>query len=193
MQIPEYFLPIFTQFPNVSNFAQNTEFAMRLFFENWFFKILCNNKTSPLLIYKRLLCICWGKDLTLRICCNRHLQNTGRARVRTSGKPLWGTFSCCAGWAVHSLSRELENHLCSSTPVRPHLLAEAGFFIPQGSAIPCRRGCGHTSHQLFFQVGKYPVLQFCACNSNPKKLDEEMRFHFITCTCLGAIHLPRSK
>ena len=53
MQIPEYFLPIFTQFPNVSNFAQNTEFAMR-FFENWLFKILCNNKTLPLLIYKRL-------------------------------------------------------------------------------------------------------------------------------------------
>ena len=170
---------------------------MRLVFENWLLKILCNNKTSTLLIYRKLLCICWSKDLTTRICCNRHLQNTGRAGVRTSGKPLWGTFSCCAGWAVHGLPRELENHLCSLTPVRrhttPHLLAETGFLIPQGSAIPCRRGCGHTSHQLFFQVGKYPVSQFRACNLNPKRLDEEMLFHFITRICLRAIHLPRSK
>ena len=55
------------------------------------------------------------------------------------------------------------------------------------------RGCGHTSHQLFFQVGKYPVSQFLACNLNPKRLDEEMLFHFITRMCLGAIHFPRSK
>ena len=144
------------------------QFAMHLFFENWLFKILCNNKTSTLLIYRKLLCICWSKDLTTRICCNRHLQNTGRAGIRTSGKPLWVTSSCCAGWAGRGLSRELEIHLCLLTPglpTTPHLLAKTGFFIPQGSAHTVGGAAVTQASHCFFRLESFqyhnsvPVLR----------------------------------
>ena len=127
---------------------------MHLFFENWLFKILCNNKTLTLLIYRKLLCICWSKDLTTRICCNRHLQNTGRARARTSGTPPWGTLSCCAGW-LFPVSPWAGNSPLFLDSVRrhttPHLLAETGFLIPQGSAIPCGGAAVTQATNCFFR------------------------------------------